>query len=445
MQPLRDARGLAVSTASAAALERIERALSSLLASRGDVDPHIDEALAFDPDFVFAHCVRGAALLLGSADRDDPALRGVLAALDRLDGRANARERRHAAGLRAWQRGNRRAALDRYGELLTDYPRDVLALHVAHALDFRLGEREMLRDRIARVLPHWDAGVPHFGYVLGMHAFGLEETGDYPRAEAAARRSLELVADNAAAVHVVAHVLEMQGRTGEGIAWLESTRSIWAANAGFDVHVAWHLALFHIDQDAIAAALDLYDRPLRPSPASPTTALIDASALLWRLELRGSNVLARWRALARCWRGKRLRGSRSFYITHAVMAFAGAGEHRRARRATDLLRKDPATRSANTAHDLALAVPVCDAILAFARGDYAAAVERIAAVHAQAERCGGSVAQCDVIDLTLLEAALRGRRARLAQALAAERAARRPGSRLTRWLFARAEAAIGSP
>jgi hypothetical protein len=58
----------------------------------------------------------------------------------------------------------------------------------------------MLRDRIALVLPHWDARDAEYGYVLGMHAFGLEETGDYDGALAAARRSLELVPDNAAAI-----------------------------------------------------------------------------------------------------------------------------------------------------------------------------------------------------------------------------------------------------
>src|SRR5262249_39946421 len=103
-----------------------------------------------------------------------------------------------------------------------------------------------------------------------------------------------------------------------------------------------------------------------------------------------------------------------------------------------LLRDDALTRSVNEPADLALAVPLCEALHAFTRGDYALAVERIKAVRALAEHCGGSVAQCDLIHLTLIEAALRGRRMRLAQALAAERTARKPGSLLNRWLFARA-------
>jgi hypothetical protein len=64
--------------------------------------------------------------------------------------------------------------------------------------------------------------------------------------------------------------------------------------------------------------------------------------------------------------------------------------------------------------------------MSFCRGDYDGAVESISAIRAAADRCGGSVARCDLIHLTLLEAALRGHRKRLARTLAAERAVRKP-------------------
>ena len=103
------------------------------------------------------------------------------------------------------------------------------------------------------------------------------------------------------------------------------------------------------------------------------------------------------------------------------------------------MRNCPLTRAANTAHDLALAIPLADGLRAYGRGDYAAAVDRITAMRAAAYRCGGSIAQCDLIHLTLVEAALRAHRTRLALALAAERAARKPNSPLNRWLCARAD------
>ena len=262
-----DARGLAVSAADGAALALYEAALASLHGTRGDAAARIRRRArprsaarraltAFEPP---RSCSPAAAASLAP-------LAAALGELDALGSRANERERRHAAAARAWLDGDANLALARYGAIVVDYPRDSLALQVAHALDFRLGHREMLRDRIAEVLPHWDASVPGYGYVLGMYAFGLEENGDYARAEAAARESLRLEPDNASAVHVIAHVMEMQGRAKEGIDWLEATRPIWAANAGFSVHLAWHLALFHIDLDATPAAITIYVDSVAPQP-----------------------------------------------------------------------------------------------------------------------------------------------------------------------------------
>ncbi len=83
-------------------------------------------------------------------------------------------------------------------------------------------------------------------------------------------------------------------------------------------------------------------------------------------------------------------------------------------------------------------------MIAFARGAYHVAIDRIGDVRARADRCGGSVAQCDLIHLTLIEAALRGARARLAHALVAERTARKPASRLSRWFAARLAAPLAA-
>jgi len=180
---------------------------------------------------------------------------------------------------------------------------------------------------------------------------------------------------------------------------------------------------------------------LAPTKRSSMAALVDASALLWRLDLRGVRVQRRARQVARHWSRKRLSGVRAFNLVHATAAFAAARHHRAASRAIALLHNDPATRRVNRPMDLALAIPVCEAMAAFARGNYAVAVEKINVVRTLAMDCGGSIAQCDLIHLTLLEAALRSRRMPLAHALATERAARKPRSLLNRWLFARAATA----
>ena len=420
------------------ALSGCEKALASLHASRGDALARIDEVLERDPDFIAGHCLRAAALILASDSRDRRRLAASGRAVEQHWDRAGDRERRHALAARAALEGDERLALERYGELLIEYPDDSLALQVAHALDFRLGHREMLRDRVAEVLPHWNESMPNFGYILGMYAFGLEENADYLQAEEFARRALALVPDHAGATHVIAHVLEMQGKNRDGIAWLKSTRHIWMNNAGFGIHNAWHLALFHVDFDEMHKALAIYDRLLAPRPESSATALIDASALLWRLTLRGVDLRARWTELADRWAQKSLAGERAFTLMHAVMAFAAAGDDARAQSAAALLREDATTRAASAPDDLKVAIPLSDAMRAFCRGDYAQAVAQMNSVRVIAHRCGGSLAQCDFIHLTLIEAALRSRLAPLARALVAERSARKPESLLNWRLLARA-------
>jgi tetratricopeptide (TPR) repeat protein len=432
-----DSAGLVTSTEDPLSLESFEQALASLFRADGRAVPTIQRAIARDPGFAAGHCLRAGALVLGGSDTSASAIAASIAAIER-NSAANERERRHATAARHWLDGDVARAAHLYGELLRDYPRDRLALLAAHGLDFRLGRRDMLRDRIAAVLPHWDARDTEYGYVLGMYAFGLEETGDYDRALATAKRSLELVPDNVAAIHVIAHVLEMRGPPDKGIAWLRATQPIWIGNAGFRVHLAWHLALFQLDADAAADALATYDVLIAPQLDGGNNGLVDASALLWRLQLRGAGSQSRWHEVTRLWLRQHTFGNRAFDLIHAVIAFAAAKKHACARRLARRLKRDSLLRGRSGREELALAEPMIAAVMSFCRGDYDRAVESIEAIRAAADRCGGSVAQCDLIHLTLLEAALRGHRNRLAQTLATERTVRKPLSRLNRWLKARA-------
>ena len=162
--------------------------------------------------------------------------------------------------------------------------------------------------------------------------------------------------------------------------------------------------------------------------------LADASALLWRLQLRNIEVGERWRLLADRWEMQTLAGARPFYVVHAMMAFAAAGRTAAAARVFEALPHTDTSGASLSLPEDALAAPFCEALLAFARGDYAACVEWLTRVRHIAHRCGGSLAQCDLIHLTFTEAALRARKARLARALVAERAAQKPASRLNRLL-----------
>ena len=293
--------------------------------------------LADDPQCVFGHCLRAALIVCADDTAARSSLAASVAAIEAACPDMHDPARRHAAAARAWLEGDPALAVERYGAIVIDWPRDILALVVAHALDFRLGQRRMLRDRIAQVLPEWEAAAPGYASVLAMYAFGLEENGQYRRAEKMARRALALDPRHPGAIHVVAHVMEMQGRAREGLAFLAATESAWIEGTGFSVHLAWHRALFHLDADDPDSALAIYDAQIANARAADMSVLADASALLWRLQLRNIEVGERWQVLADRWEMQTLAGARPFYVVHAMMAFAAAGRTAAAARVFEAL------------------------------------------------------------------------------------------------------------
>ena len=137
-------------------LSRCEHALELLLTHRGNPSAEIDRVLADDPQCVFGHCLRAALIVRADAAAARSTLAASVAAIEAACPDTDDPARRHAAAARAWLEGDPALAAERYGAIVIDWPHDILALVVAHALDFRLGRRRMMRDRIAQVLPEWD-------------------------------------------------------------------------------------------------------------------------------------------------------------------------------------------------------------------------------------------------------------------------------------------------
>jgi len=438
---LHDTRGLAVSTRSRTALDRYDAAVELLNGYYIDFVAAIDEALAEDPDFVMGHCFKAAVYAGCNEATVLPELRRSVEAAEALAGRANDRERAHIAAARAWMEGNLERSAALYGRITQEHPRDILALQIGYQADFFLGESRMLRDRVAQVLPHWDEGVPGYGYVLGMHAFGLEQMNLYGRAEEAGLRALSLNHRDPWAIHAVAHVLEMQGRVDDGVAFLNARRADWSDNNALALHNWWHLALYHLEQGETERVLALYDAHVRPNPASTALELVDAAAMLWRLHLRGVDVGGRWGAVADGWERAACDGFYAFNDVHAMMALVADGRTAAADRVL-AVQEATARRDQGTAAMSAreVGVPVCRALRAFGRGDYRTAADLLYAVRTRAHRFGGSHAQRDIIDLTLAEAAIRGGDAPLARALVAERNDLKPHSPANCTLTARAVA-----
>ncbi len=439
---LSDHRDVPYSTANRAALEKFESASELLHGYYNDPLAEIDAALNEDPEFVMGHCFRAGLMAISTEKAAEPELRQSLEAAEAFADRANERERGHIAALRSWLDGDMERAVEHYGSVLIDYPRDAFALQMAHLGDFFLGQSSLLRDRIARVLPDWDASTPGYGYVLGFHAFGLEEMGDYARAEDSGRQAVALNARDPWAIHAVAHVMEMQGRTGDGIAWLTERADDWAPDNGFAYHNWWHLALYHLEQGETDRALALYDTAVRPERSEIVMEMVDASALLWRLHLRGVDVGDRWRELADRYEPLVKDANYVFNDFHAMMAFVADGRRDAAKKLLAALDRRVTEGGTNAYMTRYVGLPLCRALAAFGEAEFETAAYTLMRIRPNAHRFGGSHAQRDILSLTLIEAALRGGQPRLARALLAERTSLKPDSPFAWHLTARALAQL---
>lgn len=438
---LTDAQGNRVAGATPAALEHYDDAVAQLQCYRGDPLAAADAALLETPTFAMAHALRAHLHLLGTdvAGLPEASLATEAAARTARDDR----DRGHVAALRAFIDGDLVLGSKLLDDVLVHHPRDSLALQAAHLWDFYLGDARSLRDRVARALPAWQGGVPGRHAVLGMHAFGLEETGDYGGAERQGREAVALERRDAWAQHAVAHVMEMQGRHDEGVAWMEGNRSGWAEDSFMAVHNWWHLALYHLDRGDMPAVLRLYDDAIRAGRSGLALDMVDASALLWRLSLLEVDVVSRWDELADAWAPYAEAPNYAFNNVHALMAFIGAGRDGLVERTLAALARRGVEDGTNGMMAREVGFPVARALVAFAKRNYGETIRILRPVRMIAHRFGGSHAQRDVLDLTLIEAALRQRDVDLARALTAERSALRPASPLARG-FAQRAARMGA-
>ena len=434
----RDRQGLALSGASGASIGHYETALGSLRCFIGDPIAAAEAAIKADPGFVMAHVFKGYMYGLSTEAAAMPVALACAEAAAALP--ATAREQGHVTALRHLAEGRWHQASQTLEDLTIEYPTDALALQAGHQIDFFTGNARMLRDRIARALPAWEAAMPGYHAMLGMHAFGLEEMGEYQRAESAGKRAVELEPRDGWAQHAVAHVMEMQCRQAEGIAWMRQDTNAWSHESFLQVHNWWHLALFHFDLGQENEVLALYDGPIAGGQSEIALNMVDASAILWRLHLTGVDVGSRWGPLADKWERQAGQSAYAFNDAHAMMAFVGASRHAAVETLLEAQQHALASAGDNAEFTRDVGQPVAQAIHAFGRGDFSETVRLLRPIRHIAHRFGGSHAQRDAIDLTLVEAAIRSGNHALARALAAERFHARPDSPLSRLFLNRADA-----
>jgi hypothetical protein len=423
---MRDRRGLAVHT-SAEAAESYDRALDHLVRFEVEMVPACVDAVTSDPDFALGHAMNAYMALLSTDGGATRAARDRFQAARFDESVLDPRERAHLKAARRWLGGDLLGAGDVLASLAIEHPRDLLALAVGHQIDFFVGNARSLRDRIGRSLSSWSAEEPDYGFLLGMYAFGLEESNLYGRAQEAGHRALEANSDDVWAIHAVVHTFEMQGHIAEGIRFMREREASWAEGNFLNVHNSWHFALFALQGDDVTRALEIYDRVLLPVGEDDMALhLLDATSLLWRLHLDGLGVGDRWGPLADAWSATLTPGLYPFNDMHAAMAYVGAGRHRALE---ELLEELEAVAAAHDRADTGayltatVGLSVCRAFRAYGDDDHRAVVAELMDVRGRLHAFGGSHAQRDAVERTLLLSAIAAGDRDLAAALLSERLA----------------------
>lgn len=383
------------------------------------------------PDFIMARCFLAGMYLTASDQRRQPLLQAQYDLLRPLEPKANDREKGHIHAIGLWLNGERYAASQAYADILSAYPRDLVALQMGHQTDFLLGQASSNRDRPARVRRHWSESDPQLSYILGMQAFGLEEAGHYAAAQALAEQSVALNDKDCWGIHALAHCLEMQGKVEDGIRFMKGCEARWGQDNYLSIHNRWHLGLYHLERCEFDQALALHDAHMQVTSASELMDMHDSAAMLWRLQLDGVDVGDRWAVVADRYEEVIEQAYMGFTDLHSMMAFVATGRDAQAEALIGVLQKAAEGTSDGSNAIRRAALPLVQGIRAYGQGDYATAKTVIAAARHNSHLMGGSVAQRDVINWTLMDAAIKDGDMQMARALLDERTVLKPHSPLT--------------
>lgn len=395
-----DARGLSLSAPSSSAVERFETVINDLYYYRLGVGDRLDALLQEAPDFVLAHVLKGYSLMTEGSVEAYPKARAHLKQAEALG--ANPRERLHQEALRAWIAQDQSARTAAWEQILVEWPLDLLAFRQYTGTLFWMGDKRHQAEVCAGVAGQWGSETPGHAHFLSAHAFAMEEVGLYEVAERSARAALAVQPQDLWALHGLAHVFEMQGRTEEGVERLSDAARFLNDYNLFRGHLWWHLALFKFAQGRFDEALDLFDREIYPKSSTFYLDIQNGASLLARLEFQGVEVgLARWERLAQASLLIATQSTIWFTSMHHVMALVRTGRLSAAQSALDYM-----SSAGSTSAQAALAYELSQAAAAFYQAKPREALERMLALRQRHGELGASHAQQDLYDQIMVMAAL---------------------------------------
>lgn len=325
----------------------------------------------------------------------------------RTDGQ-NHRERGLLALLHAWQRYDYAEVFTLGDALCAEYPRDLPLLKIMQYHAFNAADaRRMLRLALAG-----EQANAHLAPVHSMIAFGHEQLHDIDAAERAACKALEIDSEEPWAHHALAHVHLSRGTIDQGLAFLTQSSASWSGlNSFIFTHNWWHVALFEIARGELDAALTIYDERCWGVAPEYSQDQIGAVSLLVRLELAGVDVGDRWRQLAPYLEAREADVIQPFLSLQYLYGLARC--HSPVTQQLFSLIQEQADHPV-VAQDQPLwvevGIPLAEALMAHAAGNFDASATRLSEVRSQIWRIGGSHAQRDLFEQLLLDALLRSER-----------------------------------
>jgi tetratricopeptide (TPR) repeat protein len=419
-----DLYGLALSTASAAARDAYVEASDRALTFYPGASEANDRAIAADPAFALAHAGKAQVLL---RQGDGAAARTALAAAKDAAGDLSEREASHIGFFDLVLAGRTDAAIAALYTHLALWPRDALIVSSAANPNGLLGGSGRIGQK-RQIAVLMDSLAPHYGddyWFLSYHAMALSEDGRLAAARRTIERSVALNPNNAHGTHSFAHVCYESGDPDAARDYLSSWFPTYPRDGFFYGHLSWHFTLVEIQAGNWENALRLYRDAivLDRHSGGPQQKISDGAAFLWRSELAGHpRDAAAWRGLYDYANSALPRPTSGLADLHAILAQAVMGDEpgldARSRQIEELAR-DGRYPSGSYLPVLARG------FAAFERGDFAGAIDAFAPLAGKNERIGGSRAQHDLIEFTLLKAYLNADRPEEARQLLGKR---RPGA-----------------
>ena len=421
---LADRYDLPVSTTSAAARDAYVEGFELALTLYPGALETFDRALAHDPKFALAHA--GRAQVFMREGNVAEARAAMAAAKDATTG-ISAREAGHIRFFDLAYSGATDAAIEALYAHVAEWPRDALMIAASTnpngviAVSGRIGQKREIAQLLDRLAPHYGDDY----WFLSYHALALGEDGRVAEGRPKIDRSVRLNPKNAHCAHAMAHVCYESGDADRGRDFLSSWLATYPRDGAFHGHLSWHLALFELRAGNWTAAQQLYRDAVAPDrhPGGPQQKIWDGAAFLWRSELAGHpRDSAAWRALYDYGMSALPRPGAGLADVHVILTHAVMGDDA----ALDARVKQIEELQRGGRYASGSYVPeLARGFVAFERGDYPAAIAALAPLTKQSERIGGSRAQHDLIEFTLLKAYLNADRLEEARELLV---ARRPGA-----------------